>query len=170
MFATETTRRFKTGVIGFLKASGLGYDTRYRYYREYFPDMAPDELARLICDPIEFYDPDWSGYLASHGAGRREEEVLAEFVQQRDSHFQQQARIAVMCFDEAGFGTGANAMRFITARKPVIGFYHPQTLEQGANLISVLQLGVEYPQYISLRRYTTLDDITEQLAAWLKAL
>ena len=39
MHATTTTWTFKTLVIEALESSGLGYDTRFRYYRKQFPDM-----------------------------------------------------------------------------------------------------------------------------------
>ena len=53
MFATDATRGFKALVIGWLETTGLGYDTRYRYYRARFPELAAERLARLVCDPIE---------------------------------------------------------------------------------------------------------------------
>src|SRR5919198_3056289 len=53
MHATDRTREFKVEVIHLLESSGLGYDTRYRYYRVQFPEMDPRQLARMICDPIE---------------------------------------------------------------------------------------------------------------------
>ena len=39
MFATDATRVFKTLVIDWLEASGLGYDTRYLHYRAQFPEQ-----------------------------------------------------------------------------------------------------------------------------------
>ena len=32
MYATDRTRQFKVAVIEQLEATGVGYDTRYRYY------------------------------------------------------------------------------------------------------------------------------------------
>lgn len=55
MFATDATRVFKTLVIDWLEASGLGYDTRYHHYRAQFPELDPARLAHLVCDPIEYY-------------------------------------------------------------------------------------------------------------------
>lgn len=59
MYASETTWEFKTAVIEVLDTSGLGYDVRFQYYRDKFPKKDVKELARLVCDPIEYYDPDW---------------------------------------------------------------------------------------------------------------
>ena len=44
MYATERTRQFKVTVIEQLEATGIGYDTRYRYYQRQFPTMAPPAL------------------------------------------------------------------------------------------------------------------------------
>jgi hypothetical protein len=63
MHATETTWNFKVAVILALEESGAGFDTRFRFYQTQFPEMDPAELARKICDPVEFYDKDWKGYL-----------------------------------------------------------------------------------------------------------
>ena len=46
MHATATTWAFKTLVIEALESSGLGYDTRYRYYRNQFPDL--ERAARFL--------------------------------------------------------------------------------------------------------------------------
>jgi len=74
MHATHRTRRFKTEVIHILESTGLGYDTRYRYYQRQFPEKEPGELAQMVCDPIEIYDKDWEDYLITHGGGRDEDE------------------------------------------------------------------------------------------------
>jgi hypothetical protein len=37
-------------------------------------------------------------------------QTLARFVAERDDHFRRNARVAIYCFDEAGFGSGINAM------------------------------------------------------------
>jgi hypothetical protein len=78
LFATDATRAFKTLVIGWLETSGIGYDTRYRYYRAQFPDVEPTRLARLVCDPIERYDRDWPAYRAC--SAQPEPQTLARFV------------------------------------------------------------------------------------------
>ncbi len=56
MYAGTTTWSFKIRVILALEASGLGYDTRYRYYRRLFPQLDAAKLARRVCDPVEYYD------------------------------------------------------------------------------------------------------------------
>lgn len=168
MFATDATRAFKTRVIGWLEESGLGYDTRYRYYRERFPRLDPAALARLVCDPIEGYDPDWPAYRA--GAGLSEPEALARFVTERDARFREEARVAIYCFDEAGIGSGINAMRFLHAGKPLLGFYCAEAARRRVNLTNVLQLGIEFPRLVKLAAYRTPEEITARLAEWLADL
>src|SRR5574341_2627736 len=90
MYATAVTRDFKTLVIRELESSGLGYDTRYRFYLAQYPDMPPDELARMVCDPIENYDKDWPAWLAAHPGAP--ESALARFVLERDTRFRDEAR------------------------------------------------------------------------------
>lgn len=159
MHASDTTHRFKTGVIRHLEGTGLGYDTRYRYYRRRFPEMAPKALAAMICDPVEYYDPDWPAYLRGLGEGADEQDAVTAFMRQRDQVFREQARVAIVCYDEAGFGSGVNAMRFLTAGKPVIGFCHRDAARRGVNVASILQLAQEYPPLFSLHRYEGMDDV-----------
>lgn len=168
MHASHKTHRFKTVVIRHLEATGLGYDTRYRYYRRRFPRMAPDALAAMICDPVEYYDPDWPVYLREHGGD--EVEAVTRFMLLRDDAFREEARVAVVCYDEAGFGSGVNAMRFLTAGKPVIGFCHRDAARRGVNVASVMQLAEVYPGLFSLHRYDTLDDVLRALDPRLEAL
>ena len=168
MFATDATRDFKTLVIGWLEASGLGYDTRYRYYRAQFPEFDPTRLARLVCDPIERYDRDWPAYRAR--SGLPEPETLARFVAERDGQFREEARVAICCFDEAGIGSGINAMRFIHEGKPMFGFYAAEEARRRVNLTNVLQLEVEFPAQVRLAAYCVPEDVTAQLTEWLFAL
>lgn len=170
MHATATTWAFKTLVIEALEASGLGYDTRYRYYRRQFPDMERAALARRICDPIEYYDRDWPGYFAARGNGRDEVTAATEFMLERDDRFRAEARVAVYCYDEAGFGSGVNTMRFLTAGKPVLGFYSAERLDGTLNLSNVLQLGLEYPRRFTLLSYRQPEEIPAAVLAWLGAL
>ncbi len=170
MHATDTTRDFKVIVIQALEASGLGYDTRYRFYQKRFPEMNADELARMVCDPVEHYDKDWKGYLAEQGVGRDEEEVLAEFIIERDSLFRQEAQAAIYCYDEAGFGSGVNSMRFLRDAKPILGFYRPESKEAGANLTNVIQLKIERPELVTLVKYRSLDEVPDRVDAWLREM
>ncbi|HEU0199730.1 MAG TPA: hypothetical protein VFR86_04780 [Burkholderiaceae bacterium] len=140
MFATDATRDFKTLVIGWLEASGLGYGTRYRYYRAQFPELDPARLARLVCDPIERYDREWPAHQARYGLP--ESEALAHFVAEQDSRFRREARVGIYCFDEAGIGSGINAMRFLHEGKPLFGFYAAQEERRRVNLTNVLQLAL----------------------------
>ncbi|MFQ5912513.1 MAG: hypothetical protein ACE5JS_04970, partial [Nitrospinota bacterium] len=170
MHASDRTRNFKVIVIEALEASGLGYDTRYRFYRKQFPGTGPGKLARMVCDPIELYDKDWKDYLAKYGEGRDEEGALAEFVLERDSLFRREAKAAVYCYDEAGFGSGVNSMRFIGERKPILGFYHPESKKSGTNLTNIIQLRVEYPERVTLVAYRSLDEIPGEVNAWLRGI
>lgn len=171
MFAGEPTWSFKTLVIGWLERSGLGYDTRFRYYRAQFPELGAEDLVRRVCDPIEFYDRDWPAYRdAKIRTGLPEAEVLAEFVLERDARFRNDADAAIYCFDEAGIGSGINVMRFIYAGKPVLGFYSALDGKRQVNLTNVLQLRLEFPQQVRLATYQTPDDITTRLGSWLPVL
>lgn len=170
MHATEVTRGFKVAVIGLLEQSGLGYDTRYRYYRRRFPDMDPAAFARMICDPIEYYDRDWPAWRAAQPAGRSELESVTAFFLERDTLFRNEAQAALYCFDEAGFGSGVNAMRFIQANKPLLGFYWHRIAERAVNFGNVLQLQLEYPALVSLHPYETLSDILPRVRRWLEDL
>lgn len=169
MHATQTTWTFKTLVIATLEAGGLGYDTRHRYYRGRFPDLGADELARLICDPIEYYDRDWPGYLAARGAGADETLAATEFMLERDRLFRAEARAAIYCYDEAGFGSGVNSLRFLHEGKPILGFYDARQRGGTLNLSNILQLELEYPELCTLRRYDDPDEIAPALHAWLQA-
>jgi len=169
MYATATTQDFKVAVIGLLQESGLGYDTRYRYYQRQFPEMAPRQLARMICDPIEYYDKDWPAWRAAQPSGQAEEELVTTFFLPRDTRFRNDAAAAIYCFDEAGFGSGVNAMRFINSGTPLLGFYHHRLKERHVNLGNVLQLRLEYPALVSLHSYNSLDDILPVVRRWLEA-
>jgi hypothetical protein len=171
MFAGGLTRSFKTLVIGWLERSALGYDTRFRYYRAQFPELGAEDLARRVCDPIEFYDRDWPAYRdAEVQAGLTAAEALAKFVVERDARFRNDAHVAIYFFDEAGMGSGINVMRFLYARKPLLGFYSADASGGRINLTNVLQLKLEFPQQVWLATYRTPDEITTQLGTWLPVL
>lgn len=170
MYATSTTWEFKSAVILLLEESGLGYDTRFRYYQQEFPDMPRERLARLICDPIEFYDRGWPVYWANKKQGRDKEEVVTEYMWQLDKKFQSEARACIVGYDEAGLGTGINSMRFLHAGKPLLGFYNPAARRFGININNVLQLKLEFPKLVTLVRYETLDDIKQGVRSWLSGL
>lgn len=167
MSATERTTQFKTAVIEFLESSGLGYDTRYRYYRRQLPEIDPHQLVRMVCDPIESYDQDWEGYHTAQPAGRDADEVITAFVMERDALFRREARVAIYCYDEAGFGSGVNSMRFILEGKRILGFYDPEVQHRDINLHNVLQLRFEFPTLVTVVPYRSLDEVRGQLLAWL---
>jgi hypothetical protein len=168
MYATDRTRQFKATVIEQLEATGIGYDTRYRYYQRQFPTMAPSALAQMICDPIEYYDLDWQAYQAANRAGCNVDHVLTAFMLERDARFRQDAQVAIYCYDEAGFGSGLNTMRFLQAEKPILGFYHAEIKQQGVNLNNILQLAIDFPALVTLVGYQNLDDIGSTLLTWLQ--
>jgi len=169
MFASDTTRNFKTRVIEWLEETGIGYDTRYRYYRSQFPQLATRELARMVSEPVERYDRDWPAWRAAHAAPDAEQ-ALARFIVERDSGFRDEAEVAIYCFDEAGIGSGINVMRFIQHGKPVFGFHAADPGLRRVNLTNVLQLAVEFPGQVLLASYRQPGDITAQLDRWLRAL
>ncbi len=168
MHATPTTWTFKTLVIDALESSGLGYDTRYRYYQRQFPDMPAAELARLVCDPIEYYDRDWPDWRAARGDAVDETVAVTEFMLKRDHHFREEAAVAIYCYDEAGFGSGVNSMRFLTAGKPILGFHDNRRIAANLNFSNVLQLGIDYPALFTLVAYRDPDEIPAKVCAWLR--
>ena len=168
MFAGTATHDFKIAVIEWMESSGTGFDTRYRHYRKQFPELEPTRLARLVCDPIEYYDKEWLGR-----AGRGDTQdgaPLARFVHERDAEFRAAAQVAIFCFDEAGIGSGVNVMRFVHARKPVLGFYSADPARRRVNLTNVLQLALESPDWVKLAEYRTPRDVIGRLEKWLPAL
>ncbi|PCI10172.1 MAG: hypothetical protein COB71_11450 [Thiotrichales bacterium] len=168
MHATDATWYFKTTVIALLQSSGLGYDTRHHYYRKQFPAMAADEFARMVCDPIEYYDKDWSAWQRAHKKNfENEDALITAFFLERDRAFQAEAQLAIFGFDEAGFGSGVNVMRFIQAGKPVLGFYNPERGHEGHNIHNVMQLTMDYPEVVTLCRYRDVEEIGVRVVAWL---
>lgn len=167
MYATSTTWEFKSAVILLLEESGLGYDTRFRYYRHEFPDMPTERLARLICDPIEFYDRGWPVYWANKKQGRDKDDVVTEYMWQMDKKFQKDAACCIVGFDEAGLGTGINTMRFLQAGKPLLGFYNLAARRFGVNVNNMLQLKLEFPKLVTLVQYQSLEDIKQGVRNWL---
>jgi len=170
MHASEVTWSFKTSVISTLEKTSLGYDTRFHYYRDQFSDMQIEQLARMICDPVEYYDKDWSEYRARHKRAMSKEEMVTRFMLERDMRFQQEAQVAIYCFDEAGFGSGVNIMRFIQANKPILGFLNEENKHKSLNVSNVLQLKAQYPNLIHLIEYISQDDISKNVIRWLEEL
>ena len=167
MYATDQTWLFKTTVIVALEYSRLGYDTRYRYYQKQFPHADVQQLARMVCDPIEYYDRDWPDYLANKDPHKSEDDAIVDFMLIRDCQFQREAEVAIYCYDEAGFGSGINTMRFINAGKPILGFYNSAIRDQGVNMSNILQLRVVYPNLVTLVEYRSAEDIADQVLHWM---
>lgn len=170
MHASTPTWNFKTAIIDMLETTGLGYDTRYRYYQHKFPTMDRASLARLICDPMEYYDPDWPAYRDSRLPQCSEEQAATEFMLRLDDRFRDEAAAVIGCYDEAGFGSGVNAMVFLQAGKPLLGFYNRQHLAATMNLSNLLQLQLAYPQLVTLHEYSDPDEIIAVSRAWLEQL
>jgi hypothetical protein len=76
--------------------------------------------------------------------------------------------VALYCYDEAGFGSGLNTMRFLQAEKPILGCYHAEIKQQGVNLNNILQLAIDFPALVTLVGYQSLDDIGSTLLTWLQ--
>jgi len=169
MHATDITWSFKTSVIATLEETRLGYDTRFEYYRKQFPDMNTEQLARMICDPMEYYDLDWDEYRAINKRSMSKEEMATRFMLERDMAFQSKAQVAIYCFDEAGFGSGINVMRFLTNQTPVLGFMSEKHTHKSLNVSNVLQLKALFPDLIHLCEYQTMNDVQKDVIQWLTA-
>ena len=76
--------------------------------------------------------------------------------------------MAIYCYDEAGFGSGLNTMRFLQADKLILGFYHAEIQQQGVNLNNILQLAIDSPTRVTLVCYQSLDDIGSTLLTWIQ--
>lgn len=168
MHATDTTWSFKTSIIATLEDSGLGYDTRYHYYQQQFPEMNSSELARMICDPMENYDKNWPSYREGHRHEMDEARLATAFMLELDNRFRDEAQLAITCYDEAGFGSGINAMVFLQAGKPILGFYSRQQLGKTLNLSNILQLEIAYPDLFTLYEYQHSNEIQQQVLSELQ--
>ena len=170
MHATEITWTFKTSVIETLEKTGLGFDTRYEYYRHQYPDMAGEQLARMICDPMEYYDLDWDDYRNKHRLALSKEVIATQFMLERDNKFRKQAQAAIYCFDEAGFGSGVNCIKFLMEGKPILGFLSVEHSSQSLNVSNILQLKAEFPRLIHLVNYRSIHEVKQNVVHWLKEL
>ncbi|MDH3600869.1 MAG: hypothetical protein OEU26_14680 [Candidatus Tectomicrobia bacterium] len=59
-------------------------------------------------------------------------------------------------------------MRFLQAKKPILGFYHAESKQRGMNINNILQLAIDFPTLITLARNRSLDDIGLTLLSWLQ--
>jgi hypothetical protein len=71
----------------------------------------------------EGYDKDWPDYRERRGGSMSKELSLTAFVLERDQAFRDEARAAIICYNEAGLGTGINSMQLLAEGKPLIGFF-----------------------------------------------
>lgn len=168
--AHASTKDFKVAVFELLESTGLGYDTRYRYYRHQYPDMSREQFARMVCDPIEGYDKEWPDYRGRRSGSMSEEALLTAFVLEKDQAFRNEARAAIICYTEAGLGTGINSMQLLADGKPLIGFFLRNPTERPMNVQNVLQLELLYPSLVTLVPYDDLNEVTESLTQWLSNL
>jgi hypothetical protein len=106
-------------------------------------------------------------WASKKGEGRDKEWIATEFMLELDARFQRQARVAIFCFDEAGFGSGVNVMRFIQSGKPILGLYNPAMRKRDVNMSNVLQLQIEFPFLFTLRQYDTVDILCNHIQTWL---
>ena len=165
--APDATKDFKVAVFETLESTGLGYDTRYRYYRRQYSDMSRDRFARMVCDPIEAYDREWPEYRAWHRGSLSDEEVLTAFVWEKDKSFRDEARAAIFCYNDAGLGTGINSMQLLAEGKPLLGFFLRDPIQGPGNVQNVLQLKLLYPSLVTLVRYDDLTEVVESVKRWL---
>jgi hypothetical protein len=165
--AQASTVDFKVAVFELLESTGLGYDTRYRYYRGRYPDMDQAHFARMVCDPIEGYDKEWPDYRARHRGSMGEDMLLTRFVLERDQGFRNEARAAIICYNDAGLGTGINSLQLLADRKPLLGFFRRDPPRGSVNVQNILQLELLYPSLVTLVRYDDLQEVFENLKRWL---
>jgi hypothetical protein len=165
--ARASTKDFKAAVFELLESTGLGYDTRYRYFRRQYPDMTREQFARMVCDPIEDYDKEWPDYRARHTGSLSEESLLTAFVLEKDERFRDEARAAIFCYNEAGLGTGINTMRLLADGKPLIGFFLRDLIRGPVNVQNILQLELSYPSLVTLVPYDELNEVAQSLTRWL---
>ena len=168
--ARASTKDFKVAVFEFMESTGLGYDTRYRHYRQQYPDMRREQFARMVCDPIEGYDREWPDYRARHRGSLSEDALLAAFVLAKDQGFRDEAQAAIVCYNEAGLGTGINSMRLLADGKPILGFFLRDPIQRPVNVQNILQLELLYPTLVTLMPYDNLHEVAESLRQWLMGL
>jgi hypothetical protein len=166
-FARAATKDFKVAVFELLESTGLGYDTRYRYYRRQYPDMSREDFARMVCDPIEGYDKEWPDYRERRSGSGSEDLLLTTFVLEKDQAFRNEARAAIICYTEAGLGTGINSMRLLADGKPLLGFFLRDPTRGPVNLQNILQLELLYPSLVTLVPYDDLTEVAQSLRRWL---
>jgi hypothetical protein len=157
-------------VFELLESTGLGYDTRYRNYRRQYPDMSREQFARMVCDPIEAYDKEWPDYRERRSGSMSEDLLLTTFVLEKDQAFRDEARAAIICYNEAGLGTGINSMRLLADEKPLIGFFLRDPIRGPVNVQNILQLELLYPSLVTLVPYDDLNEVTQSLTQWLSNL
>jgi hypothetical protein len=168
--AHASTKDFKVAVFELLESTELGYDTRYRYYRRQYPEMSREDFARMVCDPIEGYDKDWPDYRERRSGSMSEEALLTAFVLEKDQAFRDEARAAIICYNEAGLGTGINSIRLLADGKRLIGFFLRDSTRGPVNLQNILQLEFLYPSLVTLVPYDDLNGVTPSLTQWLSNL
>ena len=95
--------------------------------------------------------------------------LLTEFMLAKDDGFRSEAKVALYCYDEAGFGSGVNTMRFLYENKPILGFYNPDVM-QHRNINNIQQLQIHFPEMVTLVEYSTIDFVISYSEQWLTAL
>ena len=119
---------------------------------------------------MEYYDRDWPSYRDGRPPDCSEEQAATEFMLQLDNRFRDEAEAVIACYDEAGFGSGVNAMVFLQAGKPLLGFYNRTHLAATMNLSNLLQLQLAYPGLATLYEYHEPEEMVAVARSWLENL
>ena len=119
---------------------------------------------------IEGYDKDWPDYRKRRVGSMSKELSLTAFVLERDQAFREEARAAIICYNEAGLGTGINSMQLLAKGKPLIGFFLRDPTQGPLNMQNILQLELLYPSLVTLVPYDDLNEVSQRLTGWLTEL
>ena len=93
--------------------------------------------------------------------------MLTAFVWEKDQGFREEAQAAIMCYNDAGLGTGINSMRLLADGKPLLGYFLRDPRQRPVNVQNILQLKRLYPALVTLVRYDDLHEVGESLTRWL---
>ena len=89
---------------------------------------------------------------------------------EKDQGFRDEARAAIICYNEAGLGTGINSMRLLADGKPLIGFFLRDPTRGPVNVQNIFQLELLYPSLVTIASYDDLNEVAPRLTGWLTEL